>query len=64
MPLAVYPTVVSGPPRASAIVRPGRFSLPAGVERYVVPGGGALLVEVGAGDRVTVLNAEGGQACE
>jgi len=45
-------------------VRPGRFSLPAGVERYVVAGGGALLVEVGAGDRVTVLNVEGGQACE
>ncbi|MBL8576413.1 MAG: aminomethyltransferase family protein [Mesorhizobium sp.] len=64
MQTAGYPTVLSGPPRPSAIVRPGKFSLPAGMERYVVPGGGALLVEIGAGDRVTVLNAEGGQACE
>ncbi|MCX7303870.1 MAG: aminomethyltransferase, partial [Hyphomicrobiales bacterium] len=57
-----YPDVISGPPRPSAIIR--RVGLAAGVERYVVPGGGALLVEVDAGDRIGVLNAEGGQACE
>jgi aminomethyltransferase len=59
-----YPDVIPGPPRPSAIIRPGGFSLPAGTERYTVSGGGALLVEVEAGDRVTIANAEGGQACE
>ena len=59
-----YPEVIPGPPRPSAIITPGRFSLPAGTERYTVPGGGALLVDVDAGDKVTVANAEGGQACE
>src|SRR5690606_15072494 len=46
------------------ILIPGQFSLPAGSERYVVPGGGALLVDVEPGDRITVANTEGGQACE
>lgn len=35
-----------------------------GVERYQVEGAGAVLVEVEAGDRVTVRNLEGGQPCE
>ena len=56
--------MIPGPPRPSAIIRPGGFSLPAGTERYTVPGGGALLVEIEAGDKVTIANAEGGQACE
>ena len=55
---------MAGPPRPSAIIRPGGFSLPAGMERYTVPGGGALLVEIEAGDRITIANVEGGQACE
>src|SRR5688500_4594966 len=59
-----YPDIIPGPPRPSAIITPGQFSLPAGTERYTVPGGGALLVEIEAGDRVTIANAEGGQACE
>ncbi len=59
-----YPDVIPGPPRPSAIIRPGQFSLPGGVERYVVPGGGALLVDVEAGDTVTIANTEGGQTCE
>jgi aminomethyltransferase len=57
-----YPDVIPGPPGPSAIITPGR--LPAGVERYSVPGGGALLVDVEAGDTVSVANPEGGQACE
>ncbi len=59
-----YPEVIPGPPRPSAIIRPGGFSLQAGTERYTVSGGGALLVEIEAGDKVTIANAEGGQACE
>ena len=61
---APYPEVTRGPPRPSRIIRPGDLSLPAGIERYSVPGSGAILVEVEAGDTVTVRDAEGGQACE
>ena len=59
-----YPDVISGPPRPSAIIRRDGSLLGAGVERYVVPGGGAVLVDVEAGDRIGISNAEGGQACE
>jgi aminomethyltransferase len=46
------------------IVRPGGLALPPGMERYTVRGAGALLVDIEAGDRITVRNVEGGQACE
>lgn len=59
-----YPDVIPGPPRPSAIIRRDGSTLGAGVERYVVPGGGAVLVDVEAGDRIGISNAEGGQACE
>ncbi len=58
-----YPSVVAGPPRPSRIIRPGG-GLAAGVEHHVVPGAGAILVELQAGDSVTVTNSEGGQVCE
>ncbi len=57
-----YPEISSGPPRPSLILRPGMI-LP-GAERYQVAGAGAVLVEVEAGDRITVRNLEGGQPCE
>ncbi len=59
-----YPTVIAGPPRPSTIIRPDGGTLPAGVERYTVRGAGAILVEVEAGDTITVGNVEGGQAGE
>ena len=59
-----YPSVRPGPPHASRIVIPRDMQRKSGVERYEVPGGGALLVEIDAGDEVTVTNAEGGQAAE
>ena len=39
-------------------------ALPASAERYPVPGGGSVLVDVRAGDTITVTDVEGGQACE
>ncbi len=51
-------------PAASRILRPGMRSLPAGTERYRVPGGGSLVVPVSAGDRLTLRDIEGGQRCE
>lgn len=62
MTIASYPAITIGPPRPSVILQPG-FLLP-GMERYHVPGAGAVLFEVEAGDRITVRNSEGGQACE
>lgn len=59
-----YPEVKAGPPRPSVIVQPRVFSLPPGTERYVVEGAGAILIRVEAGDRLRVVNTEGGQRCE
>ncbi|RWK49569.1 MAG: aminomethyltransferase, partial [Mesorhizobium sp.] len=41
-----------------------QMALPAGMERYTVQGNGAVLIEVEAGDTISVRNVEGGQACE
>ncbi|MFT5787142.1 MAG: aminomethyltransferase [Ascidiaceihabitans sp.] len=60
----VYAKVQPGPPRPSKIYLPSQFSLPAGHERYVVEGSGAILVQVEVGDQITITNDEGGQICE
>jgi aminomethyltransferase len=39
-------------------------SLPSGVERTRVPGGGAAVLAIAAGDRITVIDVEGRQPCE
>ncbi|MBI1173579.1 DUF1989 domain-containing protein [bacterium] len=59
-----YPRVIPGPPRPSQILTPRDLQRKSGIERYEVPGGGALLVEIDVGDQVTVMNAEGGQLAE
>lgn len=51
-------------PSPSRILRPGVWSLPPGMERYVVPAGGALMIEIEPGDTITLTDMEGGQACE
>jgi aminomethyltransferase len=58
---SLHSRVVSGPPRPSRILTAGHAP---GRERHEVPGGGAVLVRIAPGDRLTVTNAEGGQACE
>ena len=64
MPLDTYPKVIPGAPRPSAVRLPQGLTLPAGVERYHVEGGGAILVQLHQGDRVSIRNMEGGQAAE
>ena len=59
-----YPRVIPGPPRPSQIVSPVSLALQSGRERFEVQGGGAALIRVGVGDKITVTNAEGGQRCE
>ncbi|MGB3244535.1 MAG: DUF1989 domain-containing protein [Sulfitobacter sp.] len=59
-----YPPVRDGPPKPSVILQPQVFSLPPGTERYVVPGCGAVLVRIEAGDTLRIENTEGGQPCE
>lgn len=54
------PKVLPGPPRPSRILTPRDMARRSGFERYEIPGGGALLVELDPGDRITVLNPEGG----
>lgn len=58
------PRVIPGPPRPSLIVQPAALALHSGRERVEVEGGGAVLIRLEAGDRITLTNAEGGQRCE
>ena len=51
-------------PLASRIFWPGNRALPAGVERYKVKALGSVTVKLGAGDKITLTNIEGGQRCE
>jgi aminomethyltransferase len=60
----LYPKVQPGPPKPSEIIKPQIFSMPVGVERYVVEGSGAVLIPVETGDQVTIINDEGGQVAE
>lgn len=59
-----YPRVSPGPPRPSRIMTPASLARHSGRERHEVPGAGALLIRLGAGDRVSLANPEGGQVCE
>ncbi|MFW2589541.1 DUF1989 domain-containing protein [Sagittula sp. SSi028] len=54
----------AGPPRPSVARRPDAFTLGPREERHRVAGGGAVLLEVRAGDRIAFINTEGGQLCE
>src|SRR5262245_60684838 len=57
-------SVRPGPPKPSAILRPGMHSLAPGEERYTVPGGGVIAVPIHSGDRLRLVDVEGMQACE
>jgi aminomethyltransferase len=58
------PSAVGAAPRPSIVYRPGLPTLAKGTERYKVAGGGSLVLDVKAGDRLSVTDLEGGQACE
>ncbi len=51
-------------PRPSRIIEPLSFTTAPRSERHAVAGRGALLIEVSAGDRLEIVNAQGGQVCE
>ena len=59
-----YPSVHPGPPRPSRILTPRDLERHHGRERHVIPGGGALMLRLGVGDRLTLVNDEGGQMAE
>jgi aminomethyltransferase len=59
-----YPSIISGPPRPSRILTPRDLERHHGRERHVIAGGGALMLRLGAGDRLTLVNDEGGQIAE
>ncbi|MEO0908785.1 MAG: DUF1989 domain-containing protein [Pseudomonadota bacterium] len=52
------------PPVPSHVENPGLLTLPRDLERYVVAGGGSVIVEINGGDTVTVIDMEGLQPCE
>jgi len=46
------------------IKNPGLRTLPPGVERYYVKGGGLSVIEVSPEDKIEIINDEGKQTCE
>ena len=52
------------PPARSTILRPGMPTLGPGVERHRIEGGQTRTVEIEPGDRISISDVEGGQACE
>ena len=46
------------------IRNPGLRTLPPGVERYFVKGGGLSIIEVAPEDKIEIINDEGKQICE
>ena len=46
------------------IRNPGLRTLPPGVERYFVKGGGLSLIELSPEDKIEIINDEGKQICE
>ena len=46
------------------ISNPGLRTLPPGVERYYVKGGGLSIFEVSPEDKIEIINDEGKQTCE
>ena len=46
------------------IKNPGLRTLPPGVERYYVKGGGLSVIEVLPEDKIEIINDEGKQTCE
>lgn len=53
-----------GPPQPSRALLAAPVSRVPVQERHTVPGGGAVLLALAQGDKVTVINAEGGQSAE
>lgn len=65
MSAITYPGLLRpGPPRPSGLRVASPVGRPPTQERHSVAGGGALLLPLAQGDRVSVINAEGGQRAE
>ncbi len=59
-----YPSVRPGPPRPGGPRVPSDILRHHGRERHAVAGCGALMLQIGPGDRLVVVNDEGDQPCE
>ena len=65
MSTITYPTLLRpGPPRPSGLRVASAVGKAPARERHTVAGGGALMLPLAASDRVTIVNAEGGQRAE
>lgn len=64
MSILSRPPFIPGAPRPSRILEPMGLHAPRGTERYTVEGAGAIWIEARAGDRLRIVNDEGGQPCE
>jgi len=50
--------------RRSAPRLEGIYSLPENVERYIVKAQGLIGIDIFSGDKIKIINTEGGQICE
>lgn len=50
--------------RRSAPRLGGIYSLPENVERYIVKAQGLIGIDIFSGDKIKIINTEGGQICE
>ena len=57
--MIITPPVDIVAPKPSVILHPGIRALADNVERYVAEGGGSVIIEVGAGDVIEVIDLEG-----
>ena len=58
----LHPAMTGLRPAAPSLVHyPGIPTLPEGTERYRAKGGGSVVMRVEPGDRVSVIDSEGGQ---
>lgn len=57
-------SVLAASPARPRMRRPGIPTLPPGLERYRVVGGGSAVLPIAAGDRITIIDLEGRQRAE
>jgi len=58
---SLYPVVTPDPPRPSRILTPRDQDRHHGRERHTIPGSIATLILIAAGERLAVINDEGGR---
>ena len=60
----IWFVIINMPGTSFNIIEPGLNTLPPGVERYTVIGGGITGIQIFSDDEIEIINNEGNQICE